>query len=420
MLHLDFRLAAVSVATLRLGVGLMLMLAAGNGAASGEQDGSVSRAEVYQQVRELSALGRRLFFDPALSASGKLSCASCHSPQHAFGPPDGLPVQFGGKDLRQAGRRAVPSLKYLQAAPPFVEHYYESEDEGDESIDNGPTGGLTWDGRVDRGGQQARLPLLSPFEMANDSAADVVAKVRDADYGATLVRIFGEGALDNPDTAFNAILKAIEVYEQEAADFYPYSSKYDAFLAGEAKLTPQETRGLALFNDPAKGNCAKCHVSKRGKDGTPPQFTDYGLVALGAPRNRAIPANADPNYFDLGICGPYRTDFVGYAKYCGLFMTPTLRNVATRKVFFHNGVFQSLRQVMDFYVERDTKPEKWYPRGLDGSVRKFDDLPAEYQDNINAEPPFDRKAGGEPALTSREIEDIIAFMQTLTDGFRPQ
>src|SRR5438045_2308273 len=118
---------------LRLGAGLVLMVAAGGAASSQERPGGMSRAVVYQQVRELSALGRRMFSDPALSASGTLSCASCHSPGHALGSPNDLAVQFGGKDLRQPGRRAVPSLKYLQAVPQFTEHYFESDDEGDES-----------------------------------------------------------------------------------------------------------------------------------------------------------------------------------------------------------------------------------------------------------------------------------------------
>jgi cytochrome c peroxidase len=409
------RLSAIA-----LGALCLCLAAAGGSAAPGEGTAGMTRAEVYRQVRELSALGRRMFSDPALSASGRLSCASCHSPEHAYGPANALPVELGGTDLRQPGRRAVPSLRYLQAVPHFSEHYFESEDEGDESIDNGPTGGLTWDGRVDRGGQQARLPLLSPWEMANDGPAQVVARVRQAAYGEALRRILGPDAFDDPEKAFNAILKALEVFEQEPGEFYPYSSKYDAFLAGKTKLTAQEARGLALFNDPAKGNCAKCHVSKPGRDGSAPQFTDYGLVALGAPRNGAIPANADPRYFDLGVCGPYRTDLSDRTKYCGLFMTPTLRNVAIRKVFFHNGVFDSLRRVLEFYVERDTKPEKWYARDSDGSIRKFDDLPAEYHANINVEPPFDRKPGDEAALTDREIDDIVAFLQTLTDGFVPE
>ena len=98
-------------------------------------------------------------------------------------------------------------------------------------------------------------------------------------------------------------------------------------------------------------------MSARGKDGTPPQFTDYGLVALGVPRNTAIPANSDPSFVDLGLCGPLRTDLRDRAVYCGRFKTPSLRNTATRRVFFHNGVFHSLRQVIEFYVQRDTNPE---------------------------------------------------------------
>ena len=116
-----------------------------------------------------------------------MACATCHDPDRAFGPANALAVQRGGKDIRQPGLRAVPSLKYLQADPQFTEHYFESDDEGDDSIDNGPTGGLTWDGRVDRGRDQARIPLLSPFEMDNADAAAVVDKVRSsnsADDGA--------------------------------------------------------------------------------------------------------------------------------------------------------------------------------------------------------------------------------------------
>jgi cytochrome c peroxidase len=379
-----------------------------------------SRAEVYREVQGLTALGRRLFFDPRLSASGQQSCASCHSPDHAFGPPNDLPVQFGGADLRQPGTRAVPSLKYLQAVPQFTEHYFESEDEADESIDNGPTGGLTWDGRADSGANQARLPLLSPNEMANASAEAVVAKVTKAGYAADFRKVLGPKAFADPQSAFRAILKAFEVFEQDAATFYPYSSKYDAYLAGTTALSPQEARGLALFDDPLKGNCAECHVSKRSKNGEPPQFTDYGLIGLGVPRNMDIPANADPAYFDMGLCGPYRTDLRDQTEYCGLFRTPSLRNTATRQIFFHNGRYHTLREVMEFYVQRDTDPERWYPRNPDGTVNKFDDLPAQYHENINVEDaPMDRHPGDAPALNSAEIEDVIAFLGTLNDGWVP-
>jgi cytochrome c peroxidase len=344
-----------------------------------------------------------------------MACASCHVPSLAFGPPDAQAVQPGGPDMRQVGHRAVPGLRYLQAVPQFVEHYFDSDDEGDDSVDNGPTGGLTWDGRVDRGADQARLPLLSPVEMANESPAAVVAKAK-AGYGAELTEIFGPTLFDDGARAFKAVLKAFEVYEQDYRDFYPYSSRYDAWLAGTAGLSPQEQRGLALFEDPDKGNCAECHLSKRAKDGTPPQFTDYGLIAVGVPRNPAIPANADPAFHDLGVCGPDRTDLAGHLDYCGLFKTPTLRNVALRKVFFHNGRFTNLRDAVAFYASRDTNPERWYPRRPDGTVAKFDDLPPPYHANLNTDPPFDRNLGDPPALTDAEVDDIMAFLQTLTDA----
>lgn len=386
---------------------------------SGDAPPTYSRAAVYREATALTALGRALFFDPALSASGRLSCSSCHSPAHAYGPPDGEPVPLGGADMKVPGLRAVPSLKYLQATPQFTEHYFESEDEGDESVDNGPTGGLTWDGRADRGRAQALLPLLSPFEMANRDEAEIVARARKAGYGDAMRRLGGKAVSKSKEAALSVILRALEAFEQDAATFYPYTSKYDAYLAGTAELSPQEARGLALFNDPGKGNCAQCHISKRGNDGTPPQFTDYGLIALGVPRNPAIPANADLAYHDLGLCGPLRADLAHHADYCGLFKTPSLRNVALRQSFFHNGVFHSLRQVVEFYVQRDTDPGKWYARNPDGSVDKFDDLPAQYHANINLDPPFDRHLGEKPALDDGEIDDVIAFLETLTDGYSP-
>ena len=66
-----------------------------------------------------------------------------------------------------------------------------------------------------------------------------------------------------------------ELWQQDAREFYPYSSKYDAYLAHKTELSEQERRGLKLFEDPAKGNCARCHISTQGKDGTPPQFTEF-------------------------------------------------------------------------------------------------------------------------------------------------
>ncbi len=386
-------------------------------AAAQSGDTAMTRDEAYARAAQLETLGRALFFDPSLSVSGRISCATCHDPQHAFGPPNALAVQLGGKDVLQPGVRAVPSLEYLQVVPPFTEHYFESDDEGDDSIDNGPTGGLTWDGRFNRGRDQARIPLLSPFEMANGSTADVVVRMRDGQHAGALRKLFGNDIFADPEKAFSGVAEALEVFQQDYRAFYPYSSKYDAYLAGRATLTSQEARGLVLFDDPEKGNCGNCHRSQRGNDGTPPQFTDYGMIAVGLPRNRAIPANADPNYFDMGLCGPLRTDLFGDHEYCGRFVTPTLRNVALRQSFFHNGVVHSLREAIAFYVERDTDPAKWYPQDATGQVRKFDDLPEAYRANVNMEPPFGGRPGDAPKLSAGEIEDVIAFLNTLTDGY---
>ncbi|SAK41351.1 cytochrome-c peroxidase [Caballeronia ptereochthonis] len=385
--------------------------AAANAAPRGQ-----TRAEVYAHVKQMTALGEKLFFDPSLSGSGKLACASCHSPSHAFGPPNALSVQLGGSDMRQPGFRAVPSLKYLQSVPAFTRHFHDSDDEGDESVDAGPTGGLTWDGRVDHGSDQARIPLLSSFEMGS-TPAKVAEAVKASPYAEDFRQAFGAHVFDNDDKAFASVLESLEAFEQTPGKFYPYTSKFDAFLAGRAKLNDAELHGLELFNDEKKGNCASCHISQRAKDGTPPQFSDFGLIALGVPRNRALPVNRNPNFHDLGACGPERRDLKGMDEYCGIFRTPSLRNVATRKTFFHNGIYHSLEDVVRFYVERDTNPEKFYPVSKQGVVQKFDDLPKRYWDNINTDPPFDRKKGDKPALDEAEIRDVVAFLGTLTDGY---
>jgi cytochrome c peroxidase len=141
---------------------------------------------------------------------------------------------------------------------------------------------------------------------------------------------------------------------------------------------------------------------------------------LGVPRNAAIPANADRHYVDLGLCGPLRTDLTDHKEYCGLFRTPSLRNVALRRVFFHNGAVHRLQDAVRFYAERDTRPQQWYPRMADGTVLKFDDLPTEYQRNLDREAPFDRHPGDPPALTDGDIKDLVAFLRTLTDGYTPR
>lgn len=361
----------------------------------------------------LSQLGRSIFFDVSLSASGKMACATCHDPRYAYGPPPGKAIAHGGKDLTQAGTRAVPSLRYLQGAPQFMEQYHFVDG------DVGPIGGFTWDGRANSLAAQAQIPLLSANEMANANAADVARKLEKAAYAPQFRAAFGAGIFADKQRAFAAALSALEAFQREPKEFFPYNSRYDAFLRGDIELSEQEERGASVFKDPAKGNCASCHlgVSRAGK---PPPFTDFDYVNVGVPRNPRIPANDDPKFYDLGLCGPLRADLADKREYCGFFRSPTVRNSALRDAFFHNGVFTTLRQVIDFYNERDLYPEKFYPKNPDGSIRRFDDLPLGFPDNVDHDPPLDRKPGAQPALSNADIEDLIVFLKSLTDGYTPR
>ncbi len=311
--------------------------------------------------------------------------------------------------MADSGTRAVPSLRYLRGSPEFsLEHRFI---DGDIA----PVGGFMWDGRAASIRAQAQLPLLAPNEMANSSPLEVVSRLGKTAYAPQFRAQFGETVFEEPGRAFAAVLEALDAFQRTASEFAPYTSRYDAFLRGEIELTAQEERGVALFKDPRKGNCASCHLtSSRG--GIPPAFTDYDYANVGVPRNRRIPANADPDHFDLGLCGPQRQDLHGERRYCGFFRAPTLRNVASRDAFFHNGVFTDLREAVKFYVNRDLTPEKFYPLGADGRVHKTDDLPPGFPDNLDHDPPLDRVAGQPPALSEEEIDDVVAFLRTLTDA----
>jgi cytochrome c peroxidase len=240
----------------------------------------------------------------------------------------------------------------------------------------------------------------------------VLSRLRAGPLAARFRQVFGADIFERPQAALQGALMALEVFQESPADFYPYTSKYDAFLRKQATLSAPELRGLQVFNDETKGNCASCHISRISPGGVFPQFTDYGLINIGVPRNRKLLANADPRYYDLGLCGPDRTDLKDHREYCGRFKTPSLRNVALRKAYFHNGSFTRLEDVVRFYATRDTTPMKWY------RDRKFDDQPAGLEANVNMDAPFGGRPGGAPTLSERDIADLVAFLNTLTDGYR--
>ena len=368
-----------------------------------------------------AALGEKIFNDKALSVSGKQSCATCHVTQFAFtadpnGPDHGLPVATGGPLGDAAGFRNTPSLAYATYSPDF---FFDS--------DGSPNGGFFRDGRAATLSDQAIAPFTDVLEMANDNAAAVIAKLRTRPYFDEYVALYGSAVLDDVDIALHRVGQAIAAYETEDSEFHSFSSKYDYFLVGKAQFTAQEQRGLGLFNNPAKGNCAACHPSTSADGITPPAGT---------------PVNSDDGvhpFYDLGICGPIRENPPGLnlSSVCGQFKVPSLRNVALTAPYFHNGRFVTLLETLKFYVRRDTNPEASYPLQPDGTVIKFDDLPAayggqfvvtpnvpgsdaRYLGNVNTgEIPYNRVIGDEPALSLSEINDVITFLCTLTDGYEP-
>lgn len=373
-------------------------------------------------------VGKKMFFDTNLSGSGKMACSTCHDPNHAYAPANNFAVQLGGINLNLSGTRAVPSLRYKDNTPPYA----DLADNPDGVSAPGPGGGFTQDGRADTLAAQANIPLLAVNEMANSSIAIVVAKIQSGSYADLFQQAFGGNVFNDTQTAFNAALAALQAYQLEDTSFHPYTSKYDLYAANKigGDLTAAETRGFAVFMNANKGNCFACHFSGAGINGSVALFTDFSYAAIGVPRNNDIPVNklmrGLPTFYDLGICSrpdhPVATNAQAThnAQYCGMFKTPTLRNVATRGVFFHNGKFKSLHDVIRFYNTRDTNPELWYPI-VNGVVQKYDDLPTKYRGNIDTQMPLDsRPAGSTPPMTENEMNDLEAFLNTLTDGYKPQ
>jgi cytochrome c peroxidase len=354
-------------------------------------------------------LGEKIFSDASLSASGAMSCATCHDPSHAHAQSNDRSVQLGGPHLDVPGFRAAPSLQYISLMPAFS-----------IASDGTPSGGFNRDGRAKDLLVQALRPLFAAHEMANATPGDLVARLASTPYADEFRQVFGQNIFDDEQGTVLAVTFALAQYQKLDPDFRPFNSKYDLFLAGKLRLAPAELRGLALFNRADKGNCAACHPSGRGPGGSPPMFTDFTYDNLGVPRNAQIPANVDPDYRDMGLCGPERTDLADHTDLCGAFKVPTLRNVATRKVFFHNGQFKTLRDALRFYVRRDTNPEEFYPVDADGVAQKFNDLPAELSGNVNTvEVPYDRLLGEVPRLDETELDDLEAFLNTLTDNYQP-
>jgi len=371
-----------------------LLASCGGGGATQEATESMSAA---------AQLGQLIFKDPSLSATGAMSCQTCHDPSIGHASPFAEAVVNVGPAADQKGLRTPPAINYLRYNGPFK-----------FDTDGTPMGGFFWDGRANSLAEQAKGPFLGKAEMANSSASDVIAKLRQTNYADQFKKVFGADIFNDPNAAFERVAYALERYQIEDSDFAPFNSKFDAVNQGKEAFSPAELRGLVLFNRADKGNCAACHPSTKPDNAPAALFTDFSYDSLGVPRNADIYANNDANFFDKGLCGPVRTSLSSRVDLCGAFKVPSLRNVAKRKRFFHNGKFTTLEQVVNFYITRDTAPAAWYPTDP-LNVLVYNDLPALERGNVNVtEGPYNR-TGLTPALDSQEISDLIAFLQTLND-----
>jgi len=356
---------------------------------SRSEPSQTSPAEVDAAFTTKERLGKLLFFDTNLSTPSGLACSSCHDPKVAFADPDsGLPVSRGAQAGLYGNRNDMPAA-YAAFVPPL----HRDPEEGIW------VGGLFWDGRADNLAEQAQGPPLNPLEMANPDTATIADKLRALDYAELFTEVYGPDALVDPDKAFANMADAIEAYEK-TPEVSPFSSKYDLWLRGEVELNENERRGLEIFEAEDKGNCAACHPSRPANEGSPPLFTDYTYDNLGVPRNPEnpfylLPKELNPDGFafvDLGLGVT-----VGDPAENGKFRVPTLRNVAVTAPYMHNGVFKTLMQVVAFYNTRDVAgwPEP------------------EVAANVN------REELGDLGLTTQELEDLVAFLETLSDGWEP-
>lgn len=358
-------------------------------------------------------LGKLLFFDDNLSTPPGQACAVCHAPETGFTGPDSeinaAGTVYPGAVHTRFGNRKPPNSSYGGESPVL---YYDETDEV-------WVGGMFWDGRAtgwtlgDPLAEQAQGPFLNPLEQNNPNPKHVCLKVRASAYSDLFEDVWGPGSLDcvrNVAGTYEKIARSIAEYEK-SPEANPFSSKYDAYLAGQVLLTDQEMWGLELFEGDAM--CSACHISEPGPDGEPPLFTDFTFDNLGIPKNPANPFYSMPrkwnpdgaNWVDYGLGGFLRKAGYSYETELGKHKVPTLRNVDLRpypefvKAYGHNGYFKSLEEITHFYNTRDVPSAGWPAPEVPMNVND-DEL-------------------GNLGLTPDEEAAIVAFMKTLSDGYMP-
>jgi len=389
---------------------------------------TLKKAKVSNGLTPVEQLGKELFFDK-ISDPGSMSCADCHDPKVGFtGPIAGINLHgavYRGAVPQRFGNRKPPSAAYATLSPIF--HY-----DGDEGLF---VGGNFWDGRAtgevlgNPAADQALGPFLNPVEQNNANKEAVIRIIAKSKYVDLWEVVWGEPvSYDSPediDKNYDRVGLAIAAYE-DSKEVNQFSSKYDAFLAKEIELSEEELWGLELFN--GEGQCSACHpsgveISDEGEvtiTDPAPIFTDFTFDNLGTPKNPdnpfykmdqvfldgGSPVNPDGEaWIDPGLGGFLANTSPEWqtlsAVNMGKHKVPTLRNVAKApspnfpKAFMHNGVFKTLKEVVHFYNTRDV--EIWPAPEVAANVN-IDEL-------------------GDLGLTDAEEDAIVAFMETLSDGY---
>lgn len=299
-------------------------------------------------TEESVALGKRLFFSPALSVDGSISCASCHDPKADFADTRRFSAGVGGK---LGNRNAPPVINAAYNALQF------------------------WDGRAPTLEAQAPGPMMNPVEMAHSPQALERRCSDDPPLVALFAAAFGPAPQGRSPVTLNRIAYALASYERT---LLRANSPFDRYYYGgdRTALSASSRRGLDVFRDPAKGNCAACHRIG-GKDAL---FTDNLFHNLGAGMN------AEGELTDLG-----RYTVTHREGDQGKFRTPSLRNVALTPPYMHDGSLKTLKEVVDFYVGGG-----------------------------NANPYRDPLIHPLTALSRQERQDLEAFLESLTGEERTQ
>jgi len=344
----------------------------------------------WAKLNKLENLGKSIFNDTGLSEPIGQSCSSCHQKDKAFANNEMI---FNGANNQLFGNRNTPSISYSQFSPRF------KYDEIEGQIV--PVGGQFLDGRSDDLAQQVFGPFLNPLEMANKDESQLLDKVKSASYWIKFSNYFNLNDSSNHKKIKDSIIRAIVAYEK-SEEFGLFTSKYDYWLNGQVRFTYMEQLGFRVFERKNKGNCAACHSLKKQHKDDRPLLTDFSYDNIGVPANSInpfyqIPKKYNPQgkqYTDYGLGKSPR---MKNGNYIGMFKVPSLRNVELTAPYMHNGVFNTLKEVVEFYNSRDLESKWGKP---------------EVPYNVN------QQELGDLQLTNLEQDALIVFMKTLTDGYQ--